>query len=293
MTGGCANTKLVGHAVPVLICGATGSLGRAFARLCRRRGLAFVLLSRQEVDIADRASVELALDLYKPWAVINAAGYVRVDDAESDAQRCFRENTLGSEILAAVCAMHHVALVIFSSDLVFGGDALDPYVETDKLAPLNIYGHSKAEAEKKVMMVHPEPLIVRSSAFFGPWDAHNFVSTTLASLQCGEPVQAADDIVVSPTYLPDLVNVTLDLLIDRATGIWHLSNGNPMTWAELAVKTATIARCDISLIQSCSNASLNLPAVRPAYSALTSERGLMMPSFESAFERFFSERVAE
>jgi dTDP-4-dehydrorhamnose reductase len=279
-------------AQPVLICGATGSLGRAFARMCERRGLASVLLSRQDVDIADGSSVEAALDHFRPWAVINAAGYVRVDDAESDVERCFRENALGPEVLATACARRNIALVVFSSDLVFGGDALEPYIETDVLAPLNTYGRSKAVAEARVLAAHPAPLIVRSSAFFGPWDTHNFVTKTLDALQGGRTLRAADDIVVTPTYVPDLVSATLDLLIDGATGIWHLTNGSAMTWAELAFKAADVARCDASLILQCSNASFELPAARPAYSALASERGFMMPSLDSAFDRFMSERAA-
>ncbi len=276
----------------VLICGATGSLGRAFARMCQRRGLEYVLLSRQDLDIADSNSVEAALDQFRPWAVINAAGYVRVDDAESDVERCFRENAVGPEVLATACARRKIGLVVFSSDLVFGGDTSEPYIETDVLAPLNTYGRSKAVAEAKVLAAHPAPLIVRSSAFFGPWDAHNFVTTTLDVLAAGRPLRVADDIVVTPTYLPDLVIATLDLLVDGATGIWHLTNGCALTWAELAVKAANAARYDPSLILQCSNASFKLPAARPAYSALASERGFMMPTLDNAFDRFMCERAA-
>jgi dTDP-4-dehydrorhamnose reductase len=292
LKGSISQASMPQPAKPVLICGATGSLGRAFARLCKRRGLAFILLSRQDVDIAEPETVAKALDHFRPWAVINAAGYVRVDDAESDAQRCFRENTVGPEVLATACALRNIALVIFSSDLVFAGEAIQPYLETDSLGPLNTYGHSKAEAEIKVQAAHPAPLIVRSSAFFGPWDAYNFVTTTLDTLAGGRLLRVADDIVVSPTYIPDLVNATLDLLIDRASGIWHLTNGCAMTWADLAIKTAEIGVCDASLILRCSNDSLKLPAARPAYSALTSQRGFMMPSLDNAFDRYLAERAA-
>ncbi|HEV7821932.1 MAG TPA: family 1 glycosylhydrolase, partial [Burkholderiales bacterium] len=89
---------------PLLITGATGTLGRAFARICSRRGLSHLLLPRQRLDIADLASVTAAVERYRPWAIINAAGYVRVDDAEFDIERCFRENTQGPQMLASVCA---------------------------------------------------------------------------------------------------------------------------------------------------------------------------------------------
>ncbi len=88
----------------LLISGANGTLGRAFARVCEKRGLAYYLLSRQEMDIADPASVSSALDRYEPWGIVNAAGFVRVDDAEREVDRCMRENTTGPENLALRCA---------------------------------------------------------------------------------------------------------------------------------------------------------------------------------------------
>ena len=77
---------------PLLVAGGSGTLGRAFARVCRARGLPYVLLTRADLDIADPASVAAALDRFEPWAVVNAAGYVRVDAAEGDSDRCRREN---------------------------------------------------------------------------------------------------------------------------------------------------------------------------------------------------------
>ena len=86
------------HARPILITGASGTLGQAFARICKLRGIPHRLLSRQQLEIADRRSVRKALFTLQPWAIINAAGYVRVDDAENDRSRCYRENSEGPVI---------------------------------------------------------------------------------------------------------------------------------------------------------------------------------------------------
>ncbi len=88
------------EAQPILVTGASGTLGGAFARCCAHRGLAYRLVSRQEMDIADEESVASVLETYKPWAVINAARYVRVDEAESEPVLCFRENVAGPANLA-------------------------------------------------------------------------------------------------------------------------------------------------------------------------------------------------
>ena len=87
--------------------------------------------SRAQLDIADEVSVASALNQYEPWALINAAGYVRVDDAEANADFCRRENVTGPARLAKACASRALPLVTFSSDLVFDGEKAEPYVESD------------------------------------------------------------------------------------------------------------------------------------------------------------------
>jgi dTDP-4-dehydrorhamnose reductase len=279
------------NTAPILITGATGTLGRAFARICTERDLNFRLLSRAEMDIADADSVARALDRFEPWAVINTAGYVRVDEAENDIERCFRENTFGPATLAAVCACRGVGLVTFSSDLVFDGRQDAPYVETDNVRPLNVYGRSKAEAEKRVLDQHPSALVIRTSSFFGPWDEHNFVTLALRTLQARQPFVAAQDLTVSPTYVPDLVHHCVDLLIDREGGIWHLTNGEALTWADLARRAADQARVDTATLKLCRDHRSRLAAPRPRFSAMHSRRAFSMPSLDDALGRFFGERA--
>jgi dTDP-4-dehydrorhamnose reductase len=267
---------------PLLITGRTGTLGRAFARICEVRGLSYHLLARCEMEIADASSVESALDEHEPWAVINTAGYVRVDDAEREVEKCLRENSTGAKTLAKACAQRGVRLVTFSSDLVFDGKSEKPYVESDAPAPLNVYGRSKAEAEREVLRLHPSALVVRTSAFFGPWDEYNFVTIALRALASHQRFRAADDSIVSPTYVPDLVHAALDLLIDGESGVWHLANCGETTWVDLARRAAALAGLDAKLVDACSTQSLKLAAPRPRYSALASERGSLLPTLECA-----------
>jgi dTDP-4-dehydrorhamnose reductase len=271
--------RLVGSPRQLLITGATGTLGRAFSRLCDHRGLDHVLVSRQLMDIGDRDSVAAALDCEKPWAVINAAGYVRVADAEREPEACFRENALGAEVLASACAEVAIPLVTFSTDLVFDGRKGTSYVESDPVNPTCVYGGSKAEAERRVLAIHDGALVVRSSAFFGPWDRQNFVWDVLHTLAAGKAVEAGVDIV-SPTYVPDLVHEVLNLLIDGATGLWHLSNAGEMSWRDLAARAARLGGYDEDLVTEADD--------RPALNtALTSARGVLLPGVDGALDRFF------
>ncbi len=286
-----ADSAIPAEARPLLIVGATGTLGQAFARLCEVRGLAHVLLSRQQMDITDRASIDAALQMFHPWAVINATGYVRVDDAEKEPLLCHRINTTGAATLAEACADRGIAMVKFSSDLVFDGNCVDPYLESDTVAPLNIYGQSKAIAEQKVLAAHPDSLVIRTSAFFSPWDAYNFLTIALRCLSAGQPFLAASDIVVSPTYVPDLVNATLDLVVDGESGIWHLANVGAIAWADLAREVATLAGFNGGQIQSLPAKEMDWIAPRPAYSVLASERGILLPSLGDAIGRYLNEKV--
>ena len=275
-----------------MISGATGTLGKAFGRICQRRGLAYELLGRDQLDIADASSVAMALAKFKPWAVVNASGYVRIDAAENDSARCRRENALGPSILAAECARMGLPLIIYSSDMVFDGRHDRPYVEHEYIAPLNVYGKSKAEAEAQVSSTYDHALIIRSSAFFGPWDQANYVAQVIRTLSDGNDYAAPADLTISPTYVPDLVDASLDLLIDGEKGIWHITNEYAVTWADFAVEVASRAHLNPRNVRACAHRSLQWAAARPRYSALRSERATLLPPLDDAMNRYFLEREA-
>lgn len=267
------------HARPILITGATGTLGRAFSKICSHRGLAHVLTSRADVDICDEASIAAALDRHKPWAVINTAGFVRTWEAEAKAEECFQANVTGPELLAKACKLYGIPLVTFSSDLVFDGKLGRSYVEPDKTAPACEYGRSKAEAEARLIETGADALIVRTSAFFGPWDSYNFLFNTIEQLKRGEEIVASDRTLVSPTYVPDLVHATLDLLLDEERGIWHLTNQGAVSWHELACEMADMARLGRDQIRRDEHA-------QEADTSLTSRRGLLLRPLDRALSDF-------
>ena len=278
---------------PVLIIGKNGTLGRAFAKMSEERCINYKLLSRQDCDISSLPSIEAAIELYKPWAIINAAGFVRVDDAETEREACERDNTVGPHNLAVACNKYGVKLVNFSSDLVFDGRKPTAYVESDLPNPLNVYGHSKAQAEVLVQKAYPSSLIVRTSAFFGPWDEYNFVHYVRKALSNYETVTVAKDLFISPTYVPHLVNACLDILIDGETGIWHLANKGSLSWAEFAFFVAERFDLNKSLINAVNAAEISYPARRPFNSVLASERGHLLPSFESAMDEYLKEQKVQ
>ena len=135
------------------------------------------------------------------------------------------------------------------------------------------------EAERRVLAAHDGALVVRTSAFFGPWDRYNFVWSVLRALSSGNAVEAGID-VVSPTYVPDLVHEVLNLLIDGGTGIWHMTNPGEISWRDLAARAARLGGFDEDLVTPASDEE-------PLNTALVSERGILLPPLEGAIERFF------
>jgi dTDP-4-dehydrorhamnose reductase len=280
-----ARVEAVG-ARPLLIVGSTGTLGGALAAACRHRHIAQVVTQRSDLDLADPQSIAAALDRYQPWAVINAAGWVRVDDAETQVAACFEANTAGAERLAAACAERDIPTASFSSDLVFDGTRAHPYDEGCAPAPLNVYGRSKMAAEQAIAALPGRHLMVRTAAFFSPFDPHNFAFQACAALARGDRFAAAADQTIAPTYVPDLCNAVLDLVIDGAAGLWHLTNEDPCSWAEFAQRVARAAGLDADLIDPLPGATLDQQAVRPRYVPLVSRRGKLLPSLDDAIERF-------
>jgi dTDP-4-dehydrorhamnose reductase len=208
-----------------------------------------------------------------------------VADAEREQEACLAANTSGPEKLARACREAGIPLVTFSSDLVFDGRLGRPYRESDPVSPTGMYGLSKAKGESRVRGILEDALIVRTSAFFGPWDEYNFAWNVLSALARGEPVSACPKTEVSPTYVPDLCHATLDLLIDGEKGVWHLANQGRLSWYDFAYRIAEGAGFDPSLIQAA-------PAPEPAVTALDSERGPMLRSFDSALDDYL-DRVRE
>ena len=275
---------------PLLIIGKSGTLGQAFSIICNGRSINHVVYGRSELDLLHLPTCEQIIKELNPWAIINTAGFVRVDEAETQVNECYDLNSVAPKYLATICSKHNIKLVTFSSDLVFDGTKNNPYVESDTPAPLNIYGHSKARAEAYVMAEDPAALIIRTSAFFGPWDQYNFVYHTLNALKHKQAFSAAHDVFISPTYVPDLVHTTLDLLLDDACGIWNLTNKGEISWAALAEEVAQRVGYSPKSFKPVSITEMGLTAKRPFYTVLNSEKSFEMPTLEHALGRYFHDQ---
>ena len=271
---------------PLLICGATGTLGRALARACTRRGITHRLTGRDAIDLGDPDAIARGLDAIEPWAVIDATGWVRVDDAEDARDDCFAANHENATALARACATRDLPSVHVSSDLVFDGEKDGAYDEGDTPNPLNVYGASKRAMEAACLTHAHRPLVVRTAAFFSPHDPYNFAAHVVATLERGERFTAAEDLFVSPSYVPALVDAMLDLLIDGETGIRHLAGDRVLSWAEFGQAIAEARGLDPGAIAAVPAAAFDFRARRPRRSGLTSIHVGSLGSLDAAIADF-------
>lgn len=273
----------------IVITGAKGMLATALAYCCDRRGLDFRLIAREDLELSDKDRLRDFLVHLKPWAIINAAGFNRIDQAELTPEICVRDNVEAPVALARFCEEENLRFVTISSDQVFDGLKTEPYIERDLPDPMNTYGRAKFLCEQEIMKVSDRALIIRSGCFFGPWDENNFLTRSLRLIAREAPVRAPGDILLSPTYLPHFCQALLDLLIDAERGIWHLSNSGIVSLAELVRMGAWRIGLDTALIQSKTAEEMQFLAKRPKLSALSSQRGQLLPSLDSALDDFSSD----
>ena len=272
---------------PLLIAGGSGRLGFAVVRSCIARGLLYHAPSRSELDITDPEAVAAAMRLHRPWAVVNAAGFARPEEAEEDPERCRRANLDGSSVLAAACAAASVQLLAWSTHLVFDGRQRRPYLEGDAPAPCGVYATSKLDAERLVLASCPQALLVRAGPLFGPWHQAGMVPPPILAVRAERSLRAAEDVTISPSYLPHLIVAALDLLIDGECGFWHLANQGEITEADFARAIVRGADLPADLVQGVPAAEMGWVAPRPKYSVLGSSRGLVMPALEQAIAEYF------
>ncbi|MCM3485093.1 sugar nucleotide-binding protein [Kocuria rosea] len=216
----------------ILVIGANGQLGRALRHVfadCPWVDFA----SRQEFDAAD-SSVYASVDWRRYGAVINAAAYTAVDEAETETGRrdAWRNNAQAASLLARISTDNDLTLVHVSSDYVFDGTR-SVHDEAEPLSPLGVYGQTKAAADVAVASVSRH-YIVRTSWVIG--DGTNFVGTMASLAQRDVQPQVVDDQIGRLTFTDDLARGIKHLLdVSAPYGTYNLSNdGEPVTWAEIA-----------------------------------------------------------
>lgn len=268
----------------IAVIGANGQLG---TDLCNNIGQnELVALNHSDIEITDLCSIRSAVTYCKPDVIINTAAFVRVDDCESQIDKCYRVNTCGARNVAVVAQELGAKLVFISTDYVFGGELEKrsrPYTEFDIPVPGNELGKAKLAGEKLISTFCNRHFIVRCSGLFGiagsSGKGGNFIETIIRLSKEKGKVSVVNDQVFSPTYSKDLAKKILELVHTEYYGTFHITNNGICSWYEFADMITKLAGINCEVIPLSSD-QYPQKAKRPNYSVMDNFH-LRLLGFES------------
>jgi dTDP-4-dehydrorhamnose reductase len=255
----------------VLLTGAGGQLGQDVAAALEASPSRHQVtaLGHRALDVSSRDAVLQAVGAVSPDVVIHCAAWTAVDACESDPDRAFAVNALGSRHVAEGVVRGGAHLVYISTDYVFDGRADQPYVEWDDPNPMSVYGRSKLGGEREVRSLVAGATVVRTSWVCGAHGA-NMVKTILRLSSLHRELAFVDDQRGCPTFTEDLAGMIVRLGVARLPGVFHVTNQGPTTWYDFARDVVKAAGRDPSMVRPIATHDLvpPRPAPRPANSVL-------------------------
>jgi dTDP-4-dehydrorhamnose reductase len=250
----------------VLIIGASGMLGTDLQQEWTQDEI--IPASLDDADIRDDGQVRALVERARPdWIVLTAA-YTDVDGCERDPALAFAVNGQGTENVARAANEFHSRLLYVSTDYLYDGKSSRPYEPIDPVAPLNVYGASKAAGEAAVQQHAGEWCIARTSWLFGAAGS-SFPEKILRGAETRTELTVVADQTGSPTFTRDLSRAIRGLVRKEARGIVNITNSGACTWREFAVEILRQAGRDNVRVSPITTEQSARLAKRPAYSVLS------------------------
>lgn len=252
----------------VLVTGAAGQLGRTILA-ASPMGWECRGLTRHDLDLRDAQAIERLIMTERPELVINAGAYTAVDRAEAESDLAMVVNARAPGALAGALSAYGGRLVQISTDYVFDGRSSRPYLPTDPVNPLSVYGTTKAAGESAA---GSDAIILRTSWVHAA-GGQNFVTTMLRLMREREELSVVCDQIGAPSWAPDIARTIWQLAAQRHPGIYHHCDAGQVTWYELAraIAEEALALGLISRapeIRPVTSDQYPTAARRPAYSVL-------------------------
>ena len=274
----------------ILIIGANGMLGKDLLQEWTQDEI--VPATSRDADIRDLEQVRQLVSRTRPdWIVLTAA-YTDVDGSEKNPELAFAVNGEGTKNVARAAQEFGAKLFYVSTDYLFDGTAVQP-IETDHpIAPVNVYGQSKAAGERAVQENHHAWCIARTSWLFGRGGS-SFPEKILHASENRKELTIVADQFGSPTYTRDLAGAIRDLVRKDARGILHVTNAGSCSWFEFAKEVLRQAGRDSIRVLPITTAEAGRPAKRPGYSVLSPaslhEQGIKLRSWQEAATAYLKE----
>ena len=275
----------------ILVAGGEGQVGKAMSRRGAARGHQVIAPGRSALDLCRPAEVEEIVAATDAEVVVNAASYTAVDRAETDRQAALAVNCGGAVALALACNARGLRMFHLSTDYVFDGEKSTPYLESDRVRPINVYGESKAAGEVAVRACNPGATIVRTSWVFG-LEGQNFVRTIQRLARERPVLRVVADQWGCPTFADDIADALLDLAARPDNPpLLHFCGDEPTTWHGFA-EAIVAASGTGARVEAITTAEYPTPARRPRNTvldtALIRSLGIVPPSWRAGLERMFA-----
>lgn len=276
-----------------LITGVNGQLGHDLYKILDDGENEILAPSSIKMNLMDPVTIINTVCEFKPDVIIHAAAYTAVDRADESIKEgriCYKTNYKGTKYLTEAAKMVNAKMIYVSSDYVFDGKKLEPYKETDKTNPLNLYGYTKLLGEEAVLD-YEKGMVVRTQWVFGI-NGKNFVKTMLKLATSNESVRVVSDQFGAPTYTRDLAKKLVLLSETDEYGIYHASNTGNMSWYQFAKFIFNMTGANVR-VDGIRTFDYKQTAVRPLNTTLDKNKmnnlvGIMPDSLD-ALERYIYE----
>ncbi|MCA2667727.1 MAG: dTDP-4-dehydrorhamnose reductase [Microcystis sp. M114S2] len=262
----------------VLLIGAKGQVGQELQVTLPSLG-EVISIGREELDLTNSEKIGQLIREIHPDYLVNAAAYTAVDKAETEPDLAYSINATAPKIMAESAEKIQAKFLHISTDYVFDGRKNTPYLETDLTNPLGVYGQSKLRGEEEIKTVNSQAIILRTAWVYGSYGKSNFVKTMLRLGKEREELKVVVDQLGSPTWSKDIAAAITHLLInaDNPAGIYNFTNSGVASWFDLTKAIFEEAKISgiplkIQRVIPITTAEYPTPAVRPAYSVLSSQK---------------------
>lgn len=260
----------------VLVTGANGQLAKCFEKIHGDfPDFQFHFIASSSLDITSEENLKHHFEQQHFDYVINCAAYTNVEKAEAEREKAFLVNGEAVKSLANLCHLYQATLIHFSTDYVFNGQSKRPYVETDTVDPINVYGASKLRGEQYIAQELSRYFIFRTSWLYSEF-GHNFFRTMLKKAEEKDvELKITTEQTGTPTNANDLAAAVMKIIAEENTeyGLYHFSNEGEATWYDFAKAIFENAGKLESVNLQASNAYKTI-ARRPIYSVLNKEKAV-------------------
>jgi dTDP-4-dehydrorhamnose reductase len=275
-----------------LILGANGQLGKAFNDYLNVHNITFFAPPERDCDITHASKLEKIIEMVSPTAIINCAAYNAVDDAEEEEELATMINCIAVEKIAEICNRHEIKLIHYSTDYVFDGTKGDVYTEEDRTSPLNVYGQSKLAGEQIVREKALDFVVFRTSWVFGN-GTQNFIYKLRQWAKVNKVLKISCDEVSVPTFVDDIVNVTIKAIEEDLVGLFHLTNTGYASRYEWARHVMKILNTDHTIIPVPMN-TFPCKAKRPLFVPMSNEKlskklEIDIPHWKASVKRYLQD----